>query len=154
MTNLNRIAVLMIAGLLLSATAAQARMAGQTEVRNEAALNRLKSNKGVTLHWLWGAKPGKLTVKETPDGVTLNGGQGPHEGDELEIDGIVLTLDARNFTFRGRIVIVDNETDSPCVREGEYTFRITGARKFWRLKEQIAGCEGRADLTDYVDIRF
>lgn len=154
MTMVTRIAVLALAGLVFSAPVVSARMVGETEVTNEAALKRLKANKGVTLQWLWGAKAGKLQVSESAAGVTLQGGQGPHEGDELEIDGVVLKLEERIFTFRGRIVIVDNETNSPCVREGEYTFRITGARKFWRLKEQIAGCEGRADLTDYVDIRF
>lgn len=131
-----------------------ARTLGETEIRNEAALTKLKRNKGVTLQWLWGAKPGALTVAETPQGVRLEGGQGPHEGDELTIEGVVTRIEATSFLFQGRIVIVDDETSSPCVRDGAFTFRITGGRKFWRLKEQIAGCSGRADLTDYVDIRF
>ena len=140
--------------LCQTANPAWARTIGETNILNEGAFKRLKANKGVKLQWLWEAKPGTLTVAETPDGITLKGGQGPHQGDELTIDGVVLNLDARNFTFRGKIVIVDNETASPCVRDGVYTFRITGSRKFWRMKEQIAGCEGRADLTDYVDILF
>lgn len=133
---------------------AQARIVGETNIVNEAALTKLKRNKGVTLQWLWDAKPGALSVSETPQGVRIKGGQGPHEGDELTIDGVATRIEAKKFAFKGRIVIVDNETSEPCVREGIFTFRITGGRKFWRMKEQIAGCAGRADLTDYVDIRF
>lgn len=143
-----------IVTLLFAIAPVQARTLGATEIVNEAALTRLKTNKGVTLQWLWGAKPGALTVTETSEGVRLKGGQGPHEGDELTIDGVVTRIEAKNFWFKGRIVIVDNETTEPCVREGTFTFRIVGARKFWRMKEQIAGCPGRADLTDYVDVRF
>jgi hypothetical protein len=88
------------------------------------------------------------------EGVRLKGGQGPHEGDELTLDGVIVKLDERIFTFKGRIVIVDNETSQPCVRDGLYTFRITGARKYWRMKEQEARCAGRTDLVDYMDILF
>jgi hypothetical protein len=66
----------------------------------------------------------------------------------------VTRIDERVFAFRGRIVLHDAEANVDCVREGDYTFRITGARKYWRMKEQQAHCEGRADLTDYVDIYF
>lgn len=147
----------MVIGLVLVLTAAapvQARSLGETQIVNEAALTKLKRNKGVRLQWVWGAQPGALKVTETPGGVRLIGGQGPHNGDALTVDGIVTRIDARTFQFKGRIIIVDDETTQPCVREGSYTFRITGSRKFWRMKEQIAGCAGRADLTDYVDILF
>jgi hypothetical protein len=144
----------LIVTLLLAATPVQARTLGETQILNEAALTKLKRNKGVTLQWIWDAKPGALSVTETPEGVRLKGGQGPHDGDELTIDGVVTRIEAKNFWFKGRIVIVDNETNAPCVREGAYTFRITSGRKYWRMKEQEARCPGRADLTDYVDIRF
>lgn len=132
----------------------EARAIGETQIDSEAAFTKLKRNKGVTLQWIWDAKPGTLHVSETRTGVRLQGGQGPHNGDELTIDGIVTRIEAKNFWFKGRIVIVDNETTEPCVREGTFTFRITSGRKYWRMKEQEARCTGRADLTDYVDIRF
>ncbi len=142
--------------LLFAATAAtvEARTLGETKIASESALRKLKHNKGVTLQWLWGATPGKLVVTETPEGVMLSGQQGPHNGDQLTMTGVVTRIEARRFWFKGRIEIKDNETTDICVRDGTYTFRITGARKFWRMKEQEARCPGRADLTDYVDIRF
>lgn len=147
-------AAMVVTLLLIAATTVHARTLGETEIVNEAALTKLKRNKGVTLQWIWDAKPGPLTVTETPEGVRLKGGQGPHNGDELTIDGIVTRIEAKNVWFKGRIVIVDNETSEPCVRDGVFTFRITSGRKYWRMKEQEARCPGRADLTDYVDIRF
>lgn len=144
----------LIVTLLLAATPVQARTLGETQILNEAALTKLKRNKGVTLQWIWDAKPGALSVTETPEGVRLKGSQGPHNGDELTIDGVVTRIEAKNFWLKGRIVIVDNETAEPCVRDGTYMFRITSGRKYWRMKEQEARCPGRPDLTDYVDIRF
>ncbi len=148
-----RIAALILV-LILAAVPAGARTLGETEIVNEAALTKLKNNKGVTLQWIWDAPPGQLRVNETAAGVTLSGTQGPHNGDKLTVEGVVTRIEARKFWLKGRIVIVDNETNQPCVREGVYTFRITGTRRYWRLKEQEARCPGRADLTDYVDVRF
>ena len=137
-------------------TQAAPRRIGQTLVVSEAALRRLKANKGVTVQWLWDSKPGTLRVAETGEGVRLSGSQGPTKHGSLEIDGVVERIEANDFTFRGRIVIVDafEPTAPPCVREGRYTFRIRLQRPYWRLKEQVAQCAGRSNVADYVDIRF
>jgi hypothetical protein len=140
--------------LLFAAATVEARTLGETQIASEAALAKLKNNNGVTLQWLWGASPGKFTVTETPEGVMASGQQGPHNGDQLTMTGVITRIEAKTFWFKGRIAITDSETAEACVREGTYTFRIIGERKFWRMKEQQARCPGRADLTDYVDIRF
>ncbi|MFM9865367.1 MAG: hypothetical protein ACKVRO_17375 [Micropepsaceae bacterium] len=139
---------------VFAAATVHARTLGDTQIVSEAALAKLKNNKGVTLQWLWGASPAKLAVNETPEGVMISGQQGPHNGDQLVVNGVITRIEAKTFWFKGRIAITDNETTEICVREGTYTFRIIGARRFWRLKENAANCPGRADLADYVDIRF
>lgn len=149
-----RIAIALAIALAAAAAPAGARTLGQSQIVSEAALAKLKGNKGVTLQWLWNARPGKFTVTETPDGLMATGQQGPHNGDELAMNGVITRIEGRTFWFKGRIVITDNETSAPCVRDGTYTFRIIGARRFWRMKENAANCAGRADLADYVDIRF
>ena len=149
-----RLAITVMLLFAAAAATAEARTLGETEIVNEAALTKLKNNKGVTLQWVWGARPAKLVVTETPQGVTISGQQGPHNGDQLVITGVITRIEAKTFWFRGRIAITDNETTELCVREGAYTFRIIGARRFWRMKEQQARCPGREVLTDYVDIRF
>jgi hypothetical protein len=126
----------------------------KTQVNSTEALRRLNENKGVTLQWNWDAPRGKVAVSARDGWLALKGEQRGAKGGTLEIDGVVTKLDDRIFMFRGRIVLHDAEANVDCVRDGDYTFRITGARKYWRLKEQIAGCEGRVDLTDYVDIYF
>jgi hypothetical protein len=149
-----RLALTAIFVLAATASTVHARKLGETDIRSEAALAKLKNNKGVTLQRLWGAKPGGFQVTETPNGVLVSGNQGPHNGDQLVIEGVIARIDARTFWFKGRIAITDNETTEVCVREGTYTFRIIGQRRFWRMKENAANCPGRADLADYVDIRF
>ena len=149
-----RVALAMFLVFAAATDAAYARKLGESEILSEAALAKLKNNKGVTLQWIWGAEPGGVMVNETPQGVTIAGAQGPHNGDQLTMTGFVTRIEAKTFWFRGRIAITDNETTEVCVREGTYTFRIIGQRRFWRLKEQEARCPGRPDLTDYVDIRF
>ena len=132
------------------------RRVGQTTVVSETALRRLKANKGVSVQWLWDSKPGPLQVMETPEGVRLVGHQGPTKHGSLEIDGFVERIDTSDFTFRGRIVIVDayEPITPPCVREGRVTFRIRLQRPYWRMKEQAAQCAGRSNIADYVDIQF
>jgi hypothetical protein len=149
-----RLAITVTFLLAAAAATVQARTLGETKIVSEAALTKLKNNKGVTLQWVWGAAPAKLAVNETPQGVTISGQQGPHKGDQLVVNGVITRIEAKTFWLKGRIEITDDETTELCVREGNFTFRIIGARRFWRMKEQIARCAGRADLTDYVDIRF
>ena len=149
-----RFAITMTFLFAAAAATVQARTLGETQIVNEAALAKLKNNKGVTLQWVWGASPAKLVVNETPQGITISGQQGPHNGDQLVISGVITRIEAKTFWLKGRIAITDNETTEVCVREGTYAFRIIGARKFWRMKEQQARCAGRADLADYVDILF
>jgi hypothetical protein len=126
----------------------------KTQVASASSMQRLVANTGVALQWNWDAKPGKLNVTVRDGWLALKGDQRDAKGGRLTVDGVVTRIDERIFLFTGRIEIHDAEAKVDCVRDGEYTFRITGSRKFWRMKEQIAGCPGRADLTDYVDIYF
>jgi hypothetical protein len=126
----------------------------KTQITSAAALQRLNANKGVSLQWNWETRPGALRVTSRDGWLSLSGEQRAKNGGSLTIDGVVVKLDERIFTFRGRIVLHDAEAKVDCARDGDYTFRITGSRKYWRMKEQEAHCAGREDLTDYVDIYF
>lgn len=149
-----RLAITLTFLFAAAAATVEARTLGETQIVSEAALTKLKNNKGVTLQWVWGAAPAKLVVTETPQGITISGQQGPRNGDQLVVNGVITRIEAKTFWFKGRVEITDNETTEVCVREGTYTFRIIGARRFWRMKENQARCAGREVLTDYVDIRF
>ena len=140
--------------LLLAAAATPPDTAGRTEVIDRAALARLRGNEGVSLQWIdWdGTDRGLLHVRQPGALVHIDGEQRvAGQPGVLTIDGDVLRIAAREFTFRGRIVITDTpDVGRRCVRDGTFTFRITGTRRYWRL-QQMEACDG---LTDYVDIYF
>ncbi|WP_339346112.1 hypothetical protein [uncultured Sphingomonas sp.] len=140
--------------LLLAAAATPPDAAGRTEVIDRAALARLRGNEGVSLQWIdWdGTHRGLLHVRQPGALVHIDGEQRvAGQPGVLTIDGDVLRIAAREFTFRGRIVITDTpDVGRRCVRDGTFTFRITGTRRYWRL-QQMEACDG---LTDYVDIYF
>ena len=145
------------AAAMLASSAALALTAAdvpKTQVNSPAAFQRIVGATGISLQWNWGAPRGKFSATARDGYLTLHGEQRDPKGGTLNLDGVVTQIDDKAFLFKGRIVLHDAEANVDCVRDGEYTFRITGARKYWRLKEQIAGCAGRADLTDYVDIYF
>lgn len=122
----------------------------KTDVRSQIAYERLLNNSGITLQWLWHAKRGHLDAKDTNGLITLDGTQANDEG-TLKIKGEVVSISKDSFTFHGTILILDApDKGRRCDRTGDYEFRITGNRKYWRLRQQEV-CDG---LADYVDIYF
>jgi hypothetical protein len=71
----------------------------------------------------------------------------------LSIDGEVTAINAKDFTFKGKIVtrVSYIAKGKDCLRDGTFLFRITGTRQFWRMREQQNPCE---DVADYIDIFF
>lgn len=135
-----------------AAPAASAPAAQRTVVRDPAALARLRRNSGITLQWISFASPTRGHVYVTDRGglVHLRGSQSG-SGGELRLEGDVLSIDRTSFTFRGRISIVDTpDRGRNCLRDGDFEFRVTQRRRYWRL-QQMEACDG---LTDYVDIYF
>lgn len=122
----------------------------KTQINNQAAYERLLNNSGVTVQWLWSAQRGKLNAIDDNDVVRLEGTQANFEG-TLKIKGEVVSIDSDRFVFRGTILILDApDKGRRCERTGDYEFKATGKRKYWRL-QQMESC-GR--LTDYVDVFY
>ena len=146
--------------LLLAAPAAASQITApdgpgeHTIINDSAAMRRLLHNSGITLQWIGFETParGHVRVFELNGQYRLTGSQAARRGGgRVTVDGVVLAIDARSFTFRGRIVITDTpDPGRNCVRDGTYEFRATGTRRYWRL-QQMEACDG---LTDYVDIYF
>ena len=120
--------------------------------RDAAALQRLRRNSGITLQWIGWDRRGRLEVREEDGRVLLKGGQLARGGPgRLELDGELVWIMADRFRFRGRILIADTpDVGRNCLREGDFEFRITQRRRYWRLQEMEV-CDG---LTDYVDIYY
>jgi hypothetical protein len=126
----------------------------RTIVDDRPALERLRRNSGITLQWISFQSPrrGHVRVTERNGVVHLSGRHLQANGaGRLELDGDVVRIGARSFTFRGRIAIENApDPDRECYRNGLYEFRVTQNRRYWRL-QQMVQCDG---LTDYVDIYF
>lgn len=125
---------------------------GPTRVDDRAALQRLRRNSGITLQWISFESPrrGHVVITERNGVVHLRGSQRGNGG-EVVLDGDVLQIGPRSFRFAGDITITNApDQGRVCVREGEFEFRVTQNRRYWRL-QQMEVCDG---LTDYVDIYF
>lgn len=124
----------------------------RTEVRDAAALVRLRGNSGLTLQWIGWERRGLLEVWSDDGLVRVRGTQDAANGSgRLELEGSVVSIDAASFLFRGRILMIDApDSGRRCERTGDMEFRITQNRKYWRL-QRMEACDG---LTDYVDIYF
>lgn len=147
--------ILACLGLLLAAASAAPAAPAQPErtiVNDRAALDRLRRNTGITLQWIGfeSAARGHVYVSERSGLVHLRGAQSGGGG-RLALEGDVLEIGARSFTFRGEISIVGTpDATRNCLRDGNFEFRVTQRRRYWRL-QQMEACDG---LTDYVNIYF
>ncbi|HVQ39307.1 MAG TPA: hypothetical protein VMS31_17340 [Pyrinomonadaceae bacterium] len=124
-----------------------------TVINDRAAAVQLVGKHKFQLHWLsWGKWKdlGELVVINRQGTLSFKARQA-RGADYVEIEGTVLKVETKEFTFRGRIVtrVSYKNEGKPCERNGEMTFKITGKRRYWRLVEMQSPCD---ETTDYVDI--
>jgi|JI8StandDraft_2_1071088.scaffolds.fasta_scaffold288885_1 hypothetical protein len=109
----------------------------------------------LTLQWLDDKNAGEaIVVKLTDNTLKISGKQWKGERDYLIIEGTITPIGEREFSFKGKIITCANYINqgNPCEKNGSYTFKATGKRKYWRLQE-MNNCEGN-NVVDYVDIFF
>ncbi|HEY0198908.1 MAG TPA: hypothetical protein VGC19_10275 [Rhodanobacter sp.] len=127
-----------------------------TVVHDEAAKQLLLGTHRLSLQWIGWDKFGQVSIADSNGRLSMKGDQKSDENsDYLHVDGIITQVDAQSFSFNGVIVmqVGDINGGKPCTRSGEMTFRKTGKRKYWRLKEMQNPCVAAGDMTtDYVDV--
>lgn len=141
---------LLIISVSIVSTFAQTR----TVVNDARAKAMLLGRHRLSLQWISWDYFGAATVTERGGVLYLKGNQRQRGGaDYLTVDGRINSVDVKEFSFSGKIVtrISHINGGEPCVREGDFTFKITGKRKYWRLQEMDSPCD---TATDYVDIFF
>ena len=109
----------------------------------------------LTLQWISWDFPGSAVVSQRNGKYFIKGNQkSKTSSDSLSIDGELKVVSSRELLFSGKIVthVASINNGQPCVKEGEYRFKATGTRKYWRLQE-MESCEGN-NVVDYVDIYF
>lgn len=126
----------------------------KTDVQNAAAARKLMGKHMFALQWISWDHFGSATVTREDGLYSIKGEQnGRGNTDFVTIIGEIETISAKEFKMNGTIVTQVSHINGgqPCTREGEFTFKITGTRKYWRLQQMDNPCDG---VTDYVDIFF
>ena len=126
----------------------------KTVVNDAAAAEKLLGRHMLSLQWISWDHFGTATVTNRSGVCRIKGEQkGRGNTDSLTIDGVITSIDEKEFLFDGKIETQVNHINggAPCKREGEFAFRITGKRKYWRLMQMDNPCD---PVTDYVDIYF
>lgn len=126
----------------------------KTDIIDAAAAKMLAGRHKLSLQWISWDYFGTATVANQRGLYKVKGEQkGRGNTDFVTIDGAITRIDAKEFAFDGTIVsqISHINGGQPCKREGEFMFKITGKRKYWRLMQMDNPCD---PVTDYVDIYF
>lgn len=126
----------------------------RTDVNDASAAKMLLGRHKLSLQWISWDYFGTANVTNNKGIYRVKGEQkGRGNTDFLKIDGIITSIEAKEFAFSGTIVMQVSHINGgqPCMRDGEFTFKITGKRKYWRLSQMDNPCDG---VTDYVDIYF
>jgi hypothetical protein len=126
----------------------------RTKVNDQAAAKMLLGRHKLSLQWISWDYFGAATVKQARGIYSLKGEQrGRGNKDYLTIEGMIVSIDKNQFVLEGDIVTRVSHINGgkPCTRHGDFTFKITGKRKYWRMQEMDNPCD---EATDYVDIYF
>jgi hypothetical protein len=126
----------------------------RTVINDKAAAAMLLGKHKLSLQWISWDYFGTATVTNNAGVYSIKGSQkGRGNSDFLTIEGMIVSIDAKQFVFEGTITMQISHINggNPCNRQGDLTFKITGKRKYWRMQEMENPCD---QATDYVDIYF
>ncbi len=126
----------------------------KTDVNNATAARTLLGRHRIALQWVSWDYFGVANVTNPRGVYSIRGeqkGRGKSSSDYVRIDGTIASIDAKEFAFTGKIVTQVSHINGgkPCVRDGDFIFKITGKRRYWRLQQMDNPCD---PATDYVDI--
>lgn len=126
----------------------------RTVVSDARAKTMLLGRHKLSLQWISWDYFGAATVTQRGGVLYLKGSQRQRGGsDYLTVDGIITSVDAKEFSFSGKIIMQISHINGgkPCARDGDFTFKITGKRKYWRMQQIDNPCD---EVADYIDIYF
>jgi hypothetical protein len=118
-------------------------------------INQYVGERTITLQWLGKeTKPGKVTVSQEAGSleVQIKGTQRKSDSEFVSIEGTIEPKSANEFIFKGKIITQVSyiNNGAACEKDGQFTFKKTQGRKFWRLQE-MSNCANDGTV-DYVDI--
>lgn len=110
----------------------------------------------LTLHWIDTDlnNAGEVNIRRYNGVLQLSGtqvGKGDNKGDYISIQGVITEYSESLFKLTGEIVTrlrFDN-CGLPCVMNGEFFFKKSNGKKYFRLQESKSAC---STTTNYIDI--
>jgi len=126
----------------------------QTKVVDTNTRTALLGERLLTLQWIaFTHAGGRAEITDDHGLLRVKGQQPGKDGDLLTVEGVIKEVGAKQFVLVGTIVTKVSHiySGNSCSRSGTFTFRQTGKRKYFRLKEMVNPCEG-GNLVDYVDV--
>jgi hypothetical protein len=123
-------------------------------IEDASTHERLLGEHPLALQWISWNHFGKVSITEAGGRLRVLGEQRARKGNDLlTIDGFITTVQARQFTFEGRVLTRISHLNGgrECLREGRMVFRATGKRRYWRLRQMDNPCDA---VVDYVDVYF
>ena len=129
-------------------------LAQKTEINSTQAAKMLLGRHKLSLQWISWDYFGTANVTNRGGVYHLKGEQrGRGNKDIVTVDGTITSIDAKEFAFNGKIVTQISHINGgkPCTREGDFIFRVTGTRKYWRMQQIDNPCD---EAADYVDVYF
>jgi len=105
-----------------------------------------------SLQWISWEQFGTAVVTQEASGLHIKAKQ-ELNGDYVTLIGQVTVKNEKEFTVTGDLITCVHYINNgePCARNGTFTFKNTGTRKYWRLQEMDNPCDIGVD---YVDIYF
>ena len=153
MKEIQLISIGLALALSANVVSAQPESQDRTIVNSPAAAGKLVGKHKLNLQWIgsedW-TEFGNLKVTDRQGMMFIRGNQ--TKGDDyLKLDGKILSIQEKQFTFQGKIITKISHINKgiACERDGEMVFKITENRKYWRLQQMKNPCD---PVTDYVDI--
>lgn len=126
----------------------------RTEVNDGNAAKMLLGRHKLSLQWISWDYFGTANVTNKGGVYYLKGEQKGRENEDfVKVEGIITSIDAKQFTFDGTVTTQVSHINGgkPCERKGPLNFRITGKRKYWHMQQIDNPCDA---VADYVDIYF
>jgi hypothetical protein len=137
-------------------TPANSQAADKTKGQNPAE-SRLLGKHLFSLQWIESKKDkyGTAQITRRDDGLYIDARQ-ELNADYATVQGKLTVVSATEFTVEGEIVtrVSYINNGKACPRSGTFTFKATGARKYWRLQQMTNPCDSGGLLLDYVDVFF
>jgi len=124
-----------------------------TGTSDPAVEKKLLGKHMFSLQWISWEEFGTATIFKDAEGALFIDAYQALNGDAVALTGRVIAIDAKTFIVDGELWTQVSHINggNVCPRSGNFTFKATGNRKYWRLQEMENPCDG---VTDYVDVFF